>query len=243
VWGLALLSGLGGCASRSAGGTTPPPLDERFELPPGIRAVAVDMGPGTLEIIGDAAATAVKGHVHSRAGGPTFEQRVEGDVLRLRVVCPRNERLSCTTRVELHTPVDLSVSADLGPGEVQLRDLRGNVRLDLGPGQVRVEGLRGAELSVDMGPGQIDLLGLAVERIRADLGPGQLRIDAIETPASIQVDAGPSEIDVIVPVGEYQLEIASSPGNVRTSGITARDQATRRIAIDAGPGNVTVRGR
>ncbi|MDQ1288019.1 MAG: hypothetical protein QG622_1584 [Actinomycetota bacterium] len=123
-------------------------------------------------------------------------------------------------------PAGGTVSVETGPGDVVLTDVAAsNVKVRTGGGQVTVSG------------------GTPGGRVEARSGVGDVKIELRETPAGVTVHTGAGEIDVIVPTGtSYAVDTHSGTGETAVD-VRQDDAAPRKIILDSGVGDITVRAR
>ncbi len=108
----------------------------------------------------------------------------------------RNRGMHINMTVRLPAPIDLAV--DMSIGELDLRELAGNVTVDMSIGEVSLR-MRQADvgrLSMDTGIGESSLVTPAGRSESAGLFTRELRWDQGEGEAQIRIDLGIGEVGV-----------------------------------------------
>lgn len=152
----------------------------------------------------------------------------------------------------VEVPADTRFAMYLAVGEIDARDLDGDIELDTGSGAVTVTDVTGS-LEVDTGSGRV-----AVRGVRGDLGvdTGSGRIEVSDVTGDVVVlDTGSGSI-VAEDIDARLLEVDTGSGSISLEGIRSRDVVldtgsggieielltdVDRLEIDTGSGSVTVR--
>jgi hypothetical protein len=128
-----------------------------------------------------------------------LEIRESGGRLSLEVEgYPKFDTDGIEVELSLKVPANLEFRIDMGVGEIEIKDMKGDMEIDLGVGEVDLEmpfaGVRSARLEVGVGEadlsipsGHVEGDGWLGQDVRWDGGPGDSRI---------AIEVGVGEIDV-----------------------------------------------
>jgi hypothetical protein len=158
---------------------------------------------------------------------PPIEQT--GDVIRIGYAerWRRNVRVNYTIVV----PPETSLRATSGSGQLDVRGLRGPVRLHTGSGDILAADIRG-ETQAGTGSGDVslrDIGGLA----RADTGSGDVTIQ--NSDSDVRASTGSGQIQISAPQG--RVEASTGSGNIRVAEASADARAR------TGSGDISVSGK
>lgn len=156
----------------------------------------------------------------------------------LRIVVPEGSRLTVHLGVgEMDVrQVRGDLSLDLSSGRITTRATRGSLSLDTGSGSVELTSVRGSTLLVDTGSGSVEGSGVEVDRLEVDTGSGGIRLDEVTaTRASLDTGSGSVRLGLLSDVRE--LEIDTGSGSVT---VTIPSNFGARLDLDSGSGGVRV---
>jgi lia operon protein LiaG len=134
--------------------------------------------------------------------------------------------------LEIRVPAGRAPAVRLGVGEIEARDLDGEVLLDTGSGSVTVQDTRGS-MTVDTGSGGVRLVGHEGE-LSIDTGSGEVEIAKVHGGKNVRLDTGSGHVSA-ADVEAGQLLIDTGSGGVEMDGVRSPD-----ISVDTGSGSVRV---
>jgi hypothetical protein len=178
---------------------------------------------------------------------------------------------SARVRVDGHTGM---LRLDTGSGGAEVRDVKGEeLRIDVGSGSVSVMGadvrraqiesgsggidgdrITASELTVDVGSGGVTMNRVTSDRATLETGSGSMRVELLNSPASLTVESGSGGITLMLPANlDAELDIETSSGGIDSDfpvqvnrvernhlrGIIGK--GTGRIRVDTGSGGVRLR--
>lgn len=237
--------------ARSAAGSTPnreEPSEDRPISLEGIRRVNVEQTAGNLTL-----RFATEGETpgivtSSPRGTPKLEVERLGDELRIRIelksgwIFRRKQGISALVRL---APGLDHIRANLGYGDLELRDLAANsMKLNAGAGKI-VGFSTSGDIEAEVGAGRINLnvhRGLA----NCHTGTGDVTLDVAEVVAgAYRIDVGIGRIDVRLPA-QAPIHVQTSTGMGKTLnryGGAADEHAPSRLVANTGIGELVVRTR
>ena len=224
---------------RSSGSGLEAHADLRVLIPAGKR-VAVNIGVGTLD------ASNVNGNITLDAASAN----ITADGMKGSLTLDTGSGNVTATNVEG------SLNVDTGSGDVRVNGVNGTgLTIDTGSGNVTGSTITASNLSVDTGSGNIELTGVRATNLSMDTGSGDVSITLLSDTENVVVDTGSGNITITLPAGfGSRVDLSTSSGDVETD---VEIQVTRRgrqhlvgsigdgqgqMTIDAGSGNVTLRG-
>jgi hypothetical protein len=210
-----LLALLGGGARNERVNTTPVAWNPTMVVVRnGIGSLTVSNGPGRVVM-----------HKQWNFRGPVAKVERHGDVLVITGRCPNNQvQNNCSVDIEVFLPNVFALDADVGVGDISVRDVQGPERLDAGLGDVAVRNVRGDQLSA-----------------RAF---GDVTIDAAAPPLMVDARASNGSVDVGVPAGAYSITGKTSwEDAVEVRGLVNDPNSLRKIYFSASNGDVLVHSR
>lgn len=196
----------------------------------GLSQLWINAGAGTLYVTGQPGGTAIR--VTARIIVPDMEEDDARELLErslelnleakgARAVLTSElekrgwfSRNNARVDLEVILPDGLELRIDDGSGEIEVRDMAGDVAIEDGSGSLRVHGV-GGSLRIDDGSGAIRV-GNVVGNV--DIIDGSGSIDVQEVGGSVSVDDGSGSVDVR-DVGQDFVMIDDGSGSVRMSGI------------------------
>lgn len=212
--------------------------DQTFRVREGGRLV-VDLGSENVTVrtgSGNRARVIVEGRGWDAAEEferRRFTARAQGDRLVVRTD-PPSRRWSTASRdaqyqVTVEIPRRFSAELDLGSGNVEVGDLRGDLSVDVGSGNVSVASVDGSA-AVDTGSGNVQV-GAVAGDLEVDTGSGNVQAGRVDgrfsaDTGSGRVQAGPVDGPVAVDTGSGRVEVTMARAHP--------------AEIDTGSGSVTV---
>jgi hypothetical protein len=184
-------------------------VDKTLKLPAeGISKLGIDCGAGFLKVHGVDGLGAIEVRAEIRARGIDQDEMKKfiEDHVRLTLE-NKGGRAVLTSQIKDHGPfffrdsvIDLTVavpkkidlSIDDGSGEIDVRDILGNLSVDDGSGELRVENIQG-NLEIDDGSGEIEVRGITGD-VKVDDGSGCLSV--FDVGGSLTIDDGSGDIEV-----------------------------------------------
>ncbi|MBC53454.1 MAG: hypothetical protein CMQ34_06405 [Gammaproteobacteria bacterium] len=174
-----------------------------------IRTLDIDVGAGYLGIIGnddDTAAIEVQGRacadsrsaldemdiVYERRGDTWYLETRNGEQS-FSLFSLFNLVYSSGIDVDIMVPAGLLLNIDDGSGDIDIRDLRGELNIDDGSGDIRIRDITGP-VRIDDGSGDIELRNVE-SRVEIEDGSGDIFIDRVGGDVIIE-DDGSGDIDV-----------------------------------------------
>jgi len=181
-----------------------------------------------------------EGHDHWSTSGHRVRISSHGSGLDahadLEIQVPRNQQL------KLHLAagdvnvknVDGELLLDTGAGDVTGSGTRGKLKVDTGSGDVTLSDAQG-ELDVDTGSGDVELSGMKGEKAKIDTGSGRIRASDVAV-QGLDLDTGSGGVEASG-VKTRLLRVDTGSGSVDI-GLLA---AAEKIGVDTGSGSVTLR--
>ncbi len=166
---------------------------------------------------------------------PDFKAWVDGTTLKVDLDCHPD----CDGEVTLLVPMDVSVSAETGSGNIKVRNIEGNISASTGSGNIGIDSIVG-NLSLETGSGNISGSNLISDTCDADTGSGNVKLTFNKTPLDVNLDTGSGNVKVTVPYGSYDIELDTGSGNTTITGLVNDPKASDSIRADTGSGNITV---
>jgi hypothetical protein len=160
--------------------------------------------------------------------------------VRLDVDC--NEMLvsSCEVEYTVELPPSFELVVTGMAGDVTARGLTGPVRVDRETGDIALFDVTGP-VDVTSIWGEITAMGLGSDTVRAESRTGDVRLELLEPPQSVQVDANSGEVDVAVPAGASYRVSAWTRSGERAVTVPVDPSSPRMITVDGGSGDVRLR--
>lgn len=147
---------------------------------------------------------------------------------------------SCRGNLRVLVPSGTAVEVGAGSGDVDVDGIRGGVVADTGSGNVRLENVGGPDVRVETGSGDISGGGLTAMRLRGETGSGNVELTATGAPDDVFVDTGSGDVEMTVPDETYDVGTQTGSGDQQVT-VRSDSRAPRRLRVQTGSGNVTVR--
>ncbi|MGO1165391.1 MAG: hypothetical protein ACTMHL_02110 [Janibacter sp.] len=153
---------------------------------------------------------------------PTTSVDASGDRATVRGECPTGPVAVCATEWLIVVPEDTDVQIEQGVGEVTIEGMSGDV-------------------DVRGGVGGVELTEATSSTIGVDLGVGDVRIESVEPPRQVDASVGVGQVDLALPdtVG-YRVQMKGGASETQNS-VGNDPAAQRRVTLEAGVGDVTVK--
>ena len=188
-------------------------------VPGEVRRIELTVDTGTVTVIGAPAGSraqitrATRNFPYTRG----FREQLDGATLAIDVRC--GGAPGCRVDHELRVPPGVAVVVRLRDGDVELRDVAGDVQAEVGLGKVTGGGLRGANFDISTEGGGIDLVFVA-------------------QPRRLVANASAGDVSLRVPGGAYNCDLDPKAGEVT---VTCDPRAPHTIAASTGVGRLRVR--
>lgn len=165
-----------------------------------------------------------------------------------RVTVERDGDLEAWADLRIEVPAGTRLAVHLGVGDMDVRDVEGDLALDGSSGTIRTRGTRGT-LSLDTGSGSIEVSDAAGD-LTADTGSGNITLRNVDG-GDLALDTGSGSVELssvrvaslLVDTGSGSirgssleaggLEMDTGSGGIRLEGVT-----TSRATLDTGSGSV-----
>jgi hypothetical protein len=217
----------------------------------GIEQITLNVGAGYLRINGDESATQIQVNARAcanpeeRLDGLNLEHRLRAGELQIDTDADAYVGLkligSNYARIDLDIiiPQNMAMSIEDGSGDIEIRNLAGNVSINDGSGEIELAGIAG-DIDINDGSGDInvtDITGsvrvedgsgsVSIRRVSGDVvipddGSGSLRIADVGGDVLIEND-GSGSIRVDNVEGDF-IALDTGSGSLNFSGITGRVQ-------------------
>ncbi|MCB9699017.1 MAG: DUF4097 family beta strand repeat protein [Alphaproteobacteria bacterium] len=172
---------------------------------------------------------------------PDVHAFVEAGVLHLEVDC-RDTQLSCQVDHELVVPRSVSLSAEMGAGDVDASDLVDDIHVDTGSGDIDLVRIDG-DLDLSTGSGDVTVRDAGCRIVTSSTGAGDMDLELHTVPDHVLLDSGAGDIRLVVPHGSYRVDADTGAGDLRIDGITVDQSADATIDITTGAGDIDLIGR
>jgi hypothetical protein len=183
--------------------------------------VEVDSDAGALRLVAGEQASVEQDLRWTGDARPQVEHRLDGDVLRITVRCPGDDRERCQAGLVVTVPAAASARAELAAGGIDVSGITGEQALRTSSGGVQGSGL---------GPGAVDA--------SSNAGSVDLRFAAAAPDVTAESTAG--SVTVRVPAGPvYDVTAETTAGSTEV-GVPDQPGADHRITARSTAGSVTV---
>jgi hypothetical protein len=204
----------------------------------GIDTLEIDAGAGSMDVIGVSGASEIRVVATIRVPGRNEDralERIEADMT-LSLQRENDTAVlkswfdngasswgdSPSIRLEVEMPENMHLVVDDGSGSMEIRNVRGDVKVEDGSGSLTMENV-GGQVEIEDGSGSITVSGVGGD-IEIDDGSGGIRVRGVA--GSVTVDDGSGSIDVrdveedliIVDDGSGGLDYSNIGGRVEKDG-------------------------
>ena len=185
---------------------------------PGIRAIDIDVGAESVEIVAGAGSrTQIRRVVSWSLGRPTVSQRRHGDRLVVRSSCPISFGRGCGGTLRLAVPAATEVRADVSGASITVGGMSGVLVLTSSAGSVRGRGLVSPDVTASSSAGSVSLtFAVPPRRVSTESSAGSVQVLVPRGSETYRVDASSS-------AGSSKVSVRTDPGSSRT--IKARSSA------------------
>jgi hypothetical protein len=217
--------------------------DHRSTTYEGVRALDIDLGFESVEIVGSADATSVsmtRSYTWSLAK-PSITNRLDGDLLSIGSSCPFSVGLGCSGHVRLVVPKDLEVQVHNSDGSVTLRDLDGPIDLSTSDGRINASNLTG-QVKLHSDDGSMTATGLRSDTVEVTTSDGSVRLSFAVAPSSVTAHTSDGSVEVAVPADgtAYQVTATTNDGHKDVS-VPTDPSSTHRMTLSTSDGSIRVR--
>lgn len=140
-------------------------------------------------------------------------------------------------------PARVDLEVVIGSGNLTVKDLIGDIEANTDSGNVDIRRVRATYLQLDTGSGNVNVSDCEADSVSSDAGSGNISIGLDAIPRDVSLAAGSGNVGLTVPRARYRLDLRTKSGNVDVDGLSNDPDADNAIAINAGSGNIRVRGR
>lgn len=177
---------------------------------------------------------------------PTVEETWDGQTFQVTARCPDGPPLVvgadpvCSVGYTIAVPAEVAVDVTSRSGEIEVRDLGGEVRLSESTGSVTVDNIIGP-LALRTTTGDIVGSGLRSSHVEVRVDTGNVDLSFATPPEQVIVVATTGNPTIEVPGDDrYRVSVETSTGNQDISVVRDPD-ATRTIDIRTTSGDVRIR--
>ena len=189
-----------------------------------ITTIDVSTDRGSVRVIGtDRDDISLHSYISNGLGGTDHTERVRNGRLAIDASCAFPVAYWCTASYTLRVPRGMKVTAWSGSGRIEVS---------------------GTTATVDLRSqhGDIEAVGLRSRQVRATTDHGSVHLQFASAPQRVTAASGHGDVDVVIPrTGDaYRVELSTDHGSTRAD-VRTDPGADRRIALQTGHGDVTVR--
>ncbi len=185
-----------------------------------------------------------------------FDARIEGSVLIVDLNC----RPNCNGEIEVSVPSEVFIDAHVDSGNVEIRNMEGNIKASTDSGNITIEEAAGdsieasadsgnitindaaSDLFLDVDSGNIRGRELHAQTCDAETDSGNVELKFGDTPSDVDVSADSGNVSLTVPSGAYNIYIHTDSGNSTTNMVTDDPNAPESIRAETDSGNVSIHG-
>jgi Putative adhesin len=216
--------------------------DHRSATYQGVRAVDLDLGFESVQIVGEADATEVsmtRSYTWSLAK-PTITTRLDGDLLSMGSSCPFSVGLGCSGHVRLVVPKDLEVRVHSSDGSLTLSDIAGPVDVTTSDGSINATHLTG-RVKLHSSDGSLTATGLRSTVVDATTSDGSVRLSFDIAPSRVSAHSGDGSIEVLVPSDTTAYDVTATTGDgSRDVAVPTDSSSSHHLALTTGDGSIHV---
>jgi hypothetical protein len=151
---------------------------------------------------------------------PKTSHSVSAGTLLLTYECGSGFMRRCGVDYKIEVPKGLRVKLDTGSGDIEARDVSG-------------------QLNAKTGSGDVEATRLGGKQAYAETGSGGVKIVYLSVPDDVEVKTGSGDAAVHVPQGAYKVEVSTGSGD-ETISVNNDPSSTRRIRVNTGSGDAEV---
>lgn len=148
----------------------------------------------------------------------------------------------CSADLDITLPAGTTLELQTGFGDIRSSDTTGTIEAESGTGDVILTAPGAATVRADTGVGDVTITGGAPGgRIQAQTGTGDVRFVLSSAPGEVRIETGTGDVVVSVPAGHsYHVDSDTGVGEIRI-GVPQDDTSVRRMTLESGTGDITVR--
>lgn len=239
----------------SASTTTEKP----FSLPVKGDEVRIDVGSGDVTVrAGNVDEVQVTRTIHSGLSEPDLTNTSNAQGIVLDSDCGWNWMGPCSVDYELVVPSDLALNIEASSGDIDVRNLTGDVTVDSSSGDIAASGLTGrTELSTSSGDlnlenisgplttsldsGDLNATGVTSKTVTADLSSGDVDVAFTAVPDKVVASASSGDVTVRLPDDDtaYRVETDVSSGDENVD-VPTNNNSSNLLQLETSSGDITV---
>ena len=193
------------------------------QLPSTLLRVEIQVGEGSVEIVGGASPEVLVDRVDSSAFGhwPTEERFVADGVFRIESSCPDLVIGACAADYRITVPEKTPLAVVAEHGDIRLNAMRGPALVSSRDGSITVDAFCGSVLDASASGGDVDVVATCPT-------------------ARLTLRTGSGDIRARVPPGQYSIDAETLDGDVAVDGVVDDPAARSRIQALSNDGDVAV---
>jgi hypothetical protein len=207
-----------------------------------VSSISVDIDTGDLTLTpGEPGTVTVQRKLHWSYWKPVVNEQWDGQHLRVTTDCIGRffPGPGCEVDYTLAVPEGVSVDAHTSTGDINVRNIRGELRLSTSTGDIDVAGAAAA-LTLRTSTGDITASGLTSSTVEADTGTGGVTLSLATEPTSVSVQTSTGDVRVVVPGNEsYRVRTHTGTGDINTT-VRSNDDSSRSITVGTGTGDIDI---
>jgi hypothetical protein len=193
------------------------------QRPSTLLGIELEVGEGSVEIVGGATPDVLVSRVDSSAFGhwPAEQRFVADGVFRIESSCPELVIGACSADYRVTVPEETPLRIVAEHGDLRLTAIRGSALLSALDGSITVDAFCGSVLDATASGGDVEVVATCpTERL------------------TLRTNSG--DIDARVPPGQYSIDAETLDGDVVVRGVADDPAARPRIQAVSDDGDVTV---
>ncbi|RSN52593.1 hypothetical protein DMH01_41190 [Amycolatopsis sp. WAC 04182] len=170
---------------------------------------------------------------------PAYTEEWTGDTLRITVRCP-DGKLGCSVHYTIRIPRSVSVQAHTDAGNLDIRDLSGDIKAETEAGRTTLENTKG-KLYARNGNGDLTATGITSADVDLGTRAGKVDLRLSGVPSLVRATSGAGDVLVLVPANPrgYQVRADTNAGR-RVVEVQDASASPHRIEASTSAGDVTV---
>lgn len=171
-----------------------------------------------------------------RGGTPDYTIRVKDEKLKVTMTCP----FTCDGDIVIRVPETVLANLSLNSGNIEIRDMDGDVNAAVDSGNIEVDNLSGdLDLQADSG----NISGAVSSMVcYADTDSGNVSLKFEEIPEQVDVATDSGNVRIKVPEGEYDISTRIDSGSKDFDNVDDDSASENKINVDVDSGNVDIIG-
>lgn len=205
----------------------------------GVTAIWLPTGTVVVEAGSDSGATMSWNSQYDR-DAPTVAVIAESGLVQVDTDCHLNK--VCVVDLQVAVPAATSLQVDITEGGFFVTGLIGSINAAVGTGGITLDALSG---DVVVGIESGDIRGTAIQSPTFAGGgvTGNRDVVFSSPPTDVTLNTVYGDVQLEVPAGAYELEVATNNGNRLVEGVEEDPDAPNRIGISVEEGDIQVLGR